>query len=138
MNRGHLIGYQFSGVNDEGKNLVPMTAWLNSGNYKGTDEDNQSGMLYYENRLDNWLALHPNYWLDYKVTAIYSGDELLPRQVELHYLFSYGFMILHHVCSHIRISAAHSLFAAPRSFSQLVTSFIGSQCQGILHMLFFA
>ena len=54
------------------------------------------------------------------------------------YLFSYGFMILHHVCSHIRISAAHSLFAAPRSFSQLVTSFIGSQCQGILHMLFFA
>lgn len=26
MNRGHLIGYQFSGVNDEGKNLVPMTA----------------------------------------------------------------------------------------------------------------
>ena len=54
------------------------------------------------------------------------------------YLFSYGFMILHHVCSHIRISAAHSLFAAPRSFSQLVTSFFGSQCQGILHMLFFA
>ena len=86
MNRGHLIGYQFSGVNDEGKNLVPMTAWLNSGNYKGTDEDNQSGMLYYENRLDNWLALHPNYWLDYKVTAIYSGDELLPRQVELQYV----------------------------------------------------
>lgn len=86
MNRGHLIGYQFSGVNDEGKNLVPMTAWLNSGNYKGTDEGNQSGMLYYENRLDNWLALHPNYWLDYKVTAIYSGDELLPRQVELQYV----------------------------------------------------
>ena len=86
FHRGHLIGYQFSGVNDEGKNLVPMTAWLNSGNYKGTDEGNQSGMLYYENRLDNWLALHPNYWLDYKVTAIYSGDELLPRQVELQYV----------------------------------------------------
>ena len=46
----NLIGYQFSGVNDEGKNLVPMNAWLNSGNYKGTDEGNQSGMLYYENR----------------------------------------------------------------------------------------
>ena len=28
MNRGHLIGYQFSGVNDEGKNLVPMTCLL--------------------------------------------------------------------------------------------------------------
>ena len=38
----------------------------------------------------------------------------------------------------IRISADRRLFAAPRSFSQLVTSFIGSQCQGILHMLFFA
>ena len=47
-------------------------------------------------------------------------------------------MILHHRCSHIRKSAYQSLFAAPRSLSQLVTSFIGSQCQGILHMLFFA
>ena len=47
-------------------------------------------------------------------------------------------MILHHRCSHIRKSAYQSLFAAPRSLSQLVTSFIGSQCQGILHMLFLA
>ena len=54
------------------------------------------------------------------------------------YLFSMRSMILHHRCSHIRISAGHSLFAAHRSFSQLVTSFVGSQCQGILHMLFFA
>ena len=35
------------------------------------------------------------------------------------------------VCSHIRRSPDHRLFAAPRSFSQLVTSFIGSWCQGI-------
>ena len=54
------------------------------------------------------------------------------------YWFSIRSMILHHRCSHIRISAARSLYAAPRSFSQLVTSFVGSQCQGILHMLFFA
>ena len=47
-------------------------------------------------------------------------------------------MILHHGCSHIRTSPDQCLFAAPRSFSQLVTSFIGSQCQGILHMLFYA
>ena len=47
-------------------------------------------------------------------------------------------MILHHGCSHIRTSPDQCLFAAPRSFSQLVTSFIGSQCQGILHMLFLA
>lgn len=26
MNRGHLIGYQFSGIDEEPENLVPMTA----------------------------------------------------------------------------------------------------------------
>ena len=38
----------------------------------------------------------------------------------------------------IRISPDLSLFAAPRSFSQLITSFIGSWCQGIPLALFFA
>ena len=38
----------------------------------------------------------------------------------------------------IRKSADRSSFAAPRSLSQLVTSFVGSQCQGIHLMLFFA
>ena len=86
MSRGHLIGYQFSGLNDEKRNLVPMTNWLNAGNYSGTDEHNQSGMLYYENRLDSWLANHPNYYLDYKVTPIYQNDELIPRQIGLQYV----------------------------------------------------
>ena len=86
MSRGHLIGYQFSGLNDEKRNLVPMTNWLNTGNYSGTDEHNQSSMLYYENRLDSWLANHPNYYLDYKVTPIYQKDELIPRQIELQYV----------------------------------------------------
>lgn len=86
MNRGHLIGYQFSGLNDEARNLVPMTAWLNSGNYKGTNQDNPDSMLYYEQRLDSWLDTHPNYYLDYKVTALYEGDELLPRRIELRYI----------------------------------------------------
>ena len=61
-----------------------------------------------------------------------------PRFPTYTYLFSIRSMILHHGCSHIRKSADRSLFAAPRSLSQLVTSFVGSQCQGILHMLFFA
>ena len=52
--------------------------------------------------------------------------------------FTWCSVILHHRCSHIRKSAGHSLFAAHRSLSQLVTSFFGSQCQGILHILFFA
>ena len=47
-------------------------------------------------------------------------------------------MILHHECFHIRKSADRSLFAAPRSLSQLVTSFFGSWCQGIHLMLLFA
>ena len=54
------------------------------------------------------------------------------------YWFSMRYTILHRVCSHIRKSADRSLYAAPRSLSQLVTSFVGSQCQGILHMLLFA
>jgi DNA/RNA non-specific endonuclease len=86
MNRGHLIGYQFSGLNDEKRNLVPMTNWLNAGTYYGTDNTNQESMLYYENRLDSWLANHPNYYLDYKVTPIYQKDELIPRQIELQYV----------------------------------------------------
>lgn len=86
FNRGHLIGYQFSGLTDEGKNLVPLTAWTNSGNYKGMDESNIEGMLYYENRLDSWLANHPHFWLDYKVTPIYSDNELIPRQISLQYV----------------------------------------------------
>ena len=86
MNRGHLVGYQFSGLNDEGRNLVPMTAWLNTGAFTGTDDKNQSSMLYYENGLDSWLANHPNYYLDYKVTAVYKDDELIPRQIILQYV----------------------------------------------------
>ena len=53
------------------------------------------------------------------------------------YVFSIRFTVLHRECFHIRISADRSLFAAPRSFSQLVTSFIGSWCQGIHLMLLF-
>ena len=86
MNRGHLIGYQFSGLNDEKKNLVPMTNWLNAGTYYGTDNTNQESILYYENRLDSWLANHPNYYLDYKMTPIYQKDELIPRQIDLQYV----------------------------------------------------
>ena len=46
-------------------------------------------------------------------------------------LFMHGYMESFHVGSPIQISAAHGIFAPPRGFSQLITSFIGSQCQGI-------
>ena len=54
------------------------------------------------------------------------------------YVFSIWYTVLHRVCFHIRKSADQRSFAAPRSLSQLVTSFIGSWCQGIHLMLFFA
>ena len=47
-------------------------------------------------------------------------------------------MTLHHGGFPIRKSTDQCLFTAPRSLSQLVTSFFGSRCQGILLMLFFA
>ena len=47
-------------------------------------------------------------------------------------------MVLHHGGFPIRKSTDQSPFAAPRSLSQLVTSFVGSWCQGIHLMLLFA
>lgn len=86
MDRGHLIAYQFSGLNDEGRNLTPITHYLNTGKIKGTDSSNPEGMLFYEEGLDNWLSLHPNYYLDYVVTPLYEGTELIPRQIKLQYM----------------------------------------------------
>ncbi|AYG01963.1 hypothetical protein D7I46_08700 [Lactococcus allomyrinae] len=86
MNRGHLVGYQFSGLNDEPKNLITETAWVNQGNYDSMNDSNDKAMLYYENRLDHWLARNPNEYLDYKVTPIYQGSELVARQIKLDYV----------------------------------------------------
>ena len=54
------------------------------------------------------------------------------------YGFTYRYLRSPQVCSPIRISPAHWLCAPPRSFSQLITSFFGSQCQGIHPVLFLA
>ena len=54
--------------------------------------------------------------------------------------YDYGFIIRYMRFSHvgfpIRRSAGQRLFAAHRSLSQLITSFFGSQCQGIRPVLF--
>lgn len=87
MNRGHLIGYQFSGLNSEIKNLVPMTRYLNAGTMADskTDTNNPNGMLYYENALAKWLKNNPNMYLDYCVVANYTDNELIPRTVTLYW-----------------------------------------------------
>ena len=62
-----------------------MTALLNTGSLSDKDSANQTAMLFYENNLADWINAHPNDWLDYKVTPIYEGDELIPRKIELQY-----------------------------------------------------
>ncbi len=87
MNRGHLVGYQFSGLNDEGRNLVPMTRYLNAGSISDNimDDNNYNAMLFYENGLDDWLHEHPSYTLDYYVIPNYTERELIPRTVTLYW-----------------------------------------------------
>ena len=53
-------------------------------------------------------------------------------------LFSIRYMRIAHVGFPIQRSAGHGIFAPCRSLSQLITSFIGSQCQGIHPALLFA
>lgn len=87
MNRGHLIGYQFSGLNSEGRNLVPMTRLLNAGTVsdKAMDDSNPYSMLFYENQLDSWLSENPDKTLDLKVVPNYNGNELIPRTVTMNW-----------------------------------------------------
>ena len=54
------------------------------------------------------------------------------------YWFTVWCMTVNHADCSIRKSAHQCLLTAPRSLSQLTTSFIGSQCQGILHTLLLA
>lgn len=86
FNRGHLVGYQFSGLNDEARNLVTETAYLNTGALKSMNSGNKKSMLYYESHLASWLKSHKTYRLDYQVTPLYNAQELLPRQIRLAYV----------------------------------------------------
>ena len=54
------------------------------------------------------------------------------------YVFTYGYMSLPHAGFPIRTFPDRWLFAPPRDFSQLITSFVGSKCQGILPTLLLA
>jgi streptodornase len=70
--RGHLVGNQFAGhPSNLGINIVGQTSYAN-----------QKLQTYFEggmktsnkNALDNWLYLHPNYVIEYFVTANYKND----------------------------------------------------------------
>lgn len=62
-----------------------------------------------------------------------------PRSPPYTTLLMYGYIVFfYYVSSLIRISVDWWIFAPPHSFSQLITSFFGSWCLGILPMLFVA
>lgn len=70
-NRCHLIGYQLSGENDNVKNLITGTRFLNV-----------EGMLPFENMVDNYVDSTGNHVL-YRVTPVFDGDNLLATGVQL-------------------------------------------------------
>ena len=87
FNRGHLVGYQFCGINNDKRNLVAETAYLNQGSLDKMDVQNKRSMLYYENGLRNWMSLHPQYSLDYSVRPVYQHKkDLVPSSVVLTFM----------------------------------------------------
>ena len=83
FNRGHLVGYQFCGLNNEPRNLITETQYMNQGAVTHMDDSNAKAMLFYENRLRSWMRSHYNNSLDYSVVPVYKGSELVPRGVRL-------------------------------------------------------
>ena len=70
-NRSHLIGWQLSAENNNEKNLITGTKFLN--NY---------GMLPFENMVADYIKDTGNH-VAYRVTPIYSGNNLLANGVQM-------------------------------------------------------
>ena len=71
-NRCHLIGYQLAGENANPKNLITGTRYLNI-----------SGMLPFEDLVDNYIENNERNHVLYRVTPIYEGKNLLASGVEM-------------------------------------------------------
>lgn len=71
-NRSHLIGYQFTGQNNNIKNLMTGTASLNSPEMQAHEMD----IAYY-------LKGNANRYVRYRVTPVFRGNELLARGVQM-------------------------------------------------------
>ena len=82
-------------------------------------------------RVRSPLLTESNFFLFLRVLRCFSSGGSLPVPI----WFSTGYLA---VGFPIRKSPDHGSFAAPRSLSQLITSFIGSWCQGIPLALFLA
>lgn len=70
-NRCHLIGWQLTGQNEEERNLITGTRYMNT-----------VGMLPFENEVAEYVRSTGNHVL-YRVTPIFKGKDLLARGVEM-------------------------------------------------------
>ncbi|SCY02468.1 DNA-entry nuclease [Butyrivibrio hungatei] len=70
-NRCHLIGFQLTGENDNDKNFVTGTRYLNV-----------DGMLPYENMVASYVKESGNHVM-YRVTPVFEGDNLLCSGVNI-------------------------------------------------------
>ena len=69
-NRAHLLGYNLTGENDNEKNLITGTRYLNI-----------QGMLPFENKVDKYLDNNPDNHVLYRVTPIFEGNDLVAQSV---------------------------------------------------------
>lgn len=69
-NRSHLIGYQFTGQNNNPKNLITGTVSLNN-----------PEMLANEANVAAYLKASPQHFVRYAVQPVYRDNELVPRGV---------------------------------------------------------
>ena len=73
-NRCHLIGWQLTGEEDNPENLMTGTRYFNI-----------DGMLDIENEVADYLTDYDVHVM-YRVTPVYSGDDLLARGVLIEYM----------------------------------------------------
>ena len=71
-NRCHLIGYQLAGENDNEKNLITGTRYLNV-----------QGMLPFENEIADYIKEYSKRHVLYRVTPIFEGDNLVASGVQM-------------------------------------------------------
>lgn len=70
-NRCHLIGWQLTGQNEEERNLITGTRYMNT-----------QGMLPFENKVAEYVRRTGNHVL-YRATPLFRGKELVARGVQL-------------------------------------------------------
>lgn len=71
-NRCHLIGWQLAGENDNKKNLITGTRYLNT-----------EGMLPFENMVVNYIKTNRNNHVLYRVTPVFEGENRLASGVQM-------------------------------------------------------